>query len=238
MNKPVHIATAEEHQEMMAIMHRIDEEERRPESKMKIYTDKVIKDIEERVLALYNLKCYDENKKAIRELLALRKDILDSHIVPDADNYYEDLMAFSNNLLDALRKLYDKSCNLFGNLSAQEEDDFDLTGTIHLDVADLYTDDCKDTILTILADSGIHTEYTNGCCICPIMLKKNDHIRPFREFIADDGKSWSEHLPSKCDDIPLPIQFHHLYDHTLWSLQDLLVINKFYKDIEINIYDN
>lgn len=171
-------------------------------------------------------------------MLTLRKDILDSHFVPEVDNYHEDLKVFNGNLLYALQQIYDKCIHLMETLSSQEEDDYDLTATLLLDVSDQYKDDGGDTILTVLADCGVHTEYLNGCCMCPIMVKKDEVPRPYKDFIADDGNSWCEHLPSKCKDIPLPIQFHHLYDHCLWSLQDLLIINKFNKDITINIYDN
>lgn len=55
----------------------------------------------------------------------------------------------------------------------------------------------------------------------------------FDDFTSNDGKSWNEGLPKELTkDIPLTMMFHHLYDHTLWSLADLIKIQHFKVIIE------
>lgn len=53
-------------------------------------------------------------------------------------------------------------------------------------------------------------------------------IKSFDEFIGNDGKSWNERLPDcLTKDIPLTMMFHHLFDHTYWSLHDMVKIQHF-----------
>lgn len=53
-------------------------------------------------------------------------------------------------------------------------------------------------------------------------------VSSFDEFIGNDGQSWNEGLPDrKTKDISLTMMFHHLYDHTCWSLHDMVKIQHF-----------
>ena len=72
--------------------------------------------------------------------------------------------------------------------------------------------------------------YREGVCISALLLRNN--MEPlwesFDDFIGNDGKSWNEGLPyESTKDIPLTMMFHHLYDHTLWSLADIIKIQHF-----------
>ncbi|NPD82344.1 hypothetical protein HPS57_10230 [Prevotella sp. PINT] len=56
------------------------------------------------------------------------------------------------------------------------------------------------------------------------------------EFLYSSLSSWDERMDREwCKDIKLPRYFHHMYDHTLWSLFDILHIKEYDINIKIDI---
>lgn len=93
-----------------------------------------------------------------------------------------------------------------------------------------FLDENQIEIYSLLSDSTYNPLYREGVCIPALALRNN--MEPlwesFDDFIGNDGKSWNEGLPyESTKDIPLTMMFHYLYDHTLWSLADIIKIQHF-----------
>lgn len=85
-------------------------------------------------------------------------------------------------------------------------------------------------IYCMLSDPSYNPGYHSGVCLSPIILNSSHKplLVSFDEFIGNDGQSWNEGLSdSLTKDIPLTMMFHHLFDHTYWSLFDMVKIQYF-----------
>ena len=162
--------------------------------------------------------------------LEQRKEILDKAIIQRLDEHITELADFNERLTSALQSLWDDAHQCFDKINSEEGFDIELRAFLELDKKDAEGDETWKEIFYLLSDPEYNPQYMTGVCLSPIILKtgKEPIYGSFDEFIGNDGKSWNEGLPKEqTEDIPLTMMFHHVYDHTYWSLYDLLKIKHF-----------
>lgn len=188
-----------------------------------------IVDIEGKIL-LHSNSIENKDIAHCQTYLELRKKLLDEEFLSHPDEHLSELADFNERMTTALRTLWDDAQKCFD--ISKKMDGFDIGVRAYLEL-DAKEDDYERNwfeIFCLLSDSTYNPLYQSGVCMLPIIMttKIEAFIKSFDEFIGNDGKSWNERLPDcLTKDIPLTMMFHHLFDHTYWSLHDMVKIQHF-----------
>ncbi|MCQ2383311.1 MAG: hypothetical protein MJZ96_00315 [Paludibacteraceae bacterium] len=162
--------------------------------------------------------------------LEQRKKLLNEEFINHLEEHLSELADFNERMTTALRTLWEDTQKCFD--ISKNMDDFDIEIRAYLEL-DAEKDDNEKNwfeIFCLLSDPTYNPLYKNGVCLLPIILttKIEAFTKSFDEFIGNDGNSWNEGLPNELTkDIPLTMMFHHLFDHTYWSLYDIVKIKHF-----------
>ena len=188
-----------------------------------------IKDIENQII-LHSSSLKGQDIVRCQVYLELRKKLLDSQVIDHFDKYVGELTSFNERLTVALKTMWADAHDCFDKQKACTDYVIETKAYVELDYDEAVLDDNQIEIYSLLSDSTYNPLYREGVCISALLLRNN--MEPlwesFDDFIGNDGKSWNEGLPyESTKDIPLTMMFHHLYDHTLWSLTDIIKIQHF-----------
>ena len=191
---------------------------------------KITKEYIEDQILLYSNSSEKKDIAHCQVYLELRKKLLDELFVNHIDEYITELANFNERLTSALQSLWNDAHQCFDKINSEQGFDIELQAFLELDKNEAEGDETWNEIFNLLSDPAYNPQYMTGVCLSPIILKtgKEPIWKSFDEFIGNDGKSWNEGLPKEqTEDIPLTMMFHHVYDHTYWSLYDLLKIKHF-----------
>lgn len=191
---------------------------------------KITKEYIEDQILLYSNSSEKKDIAHCQVYLELRKKLLDELFVNHIDEYITELANFNERLTSALQSLWNDAHQCFDKINSEQGFDIELQAFLELDKNEAEGDETWNEIFNLLSDPAYNPQYMTGVCLSPIILKtgKEPIWKSFDEFIGNDGKSWNEGLPNELTkNIPLTMMFHHVYDHTYWSLYDLLKIKHF-----------
>lgn len=191
---------------------------------------KITKEYIEDQILLYSNSSEKKDIAHCQVYLELRKKLLDELFVNHIDEYITELANFNERLTSALQSLWNDAHQCFDKINSEQGFDIELQAFLELDKNEAEGDETWNEIFNSLSDPAYNPQYMTGVCLSPIILKtgKEPIWKSFDEFIGNDGKSWNEGLPNELTkNIPLTMMFHHVYDHTYWSLYDLLKIKHF-----------
>ena len=188
-----------------------------------------IKYIEEQIL-LYSDSTKEKDMVRIQTYLELRKKLLDEQFINHLDEHLSELADFNERMTKTLKNLWDDAQKCFATFMSMEGFDIEVCAFLELDAKKENCENSWFEIYCLLSDPSYNPGYHSGVCLSPIILKSSHKplLASFDEFIGNDGQSWNEDLPdSHTKGIPLTMMFHHIYDHTYWSLYDMLKIQHF-----------
>lgn len=188
-----------------------------------------IKYIEEQIL-LYSDSTKEKDMARIQTYLELRKKLLDEEFINHLDEYLSELADFNERMKTALRTLWEDAQKCFDISKSMDGFDIEIRAYLELDAKEDDNEKNWFEIYCLLSDPSYNPRYHSGVCLSPIILKSSHKplLASFDEFIGNDGQSWNEGLSdSLTKDIPLTMMFHHLFDHTYWSLFDMVKIQHF-----------
>ena len=185
--------------------------------------------IEEQIL-LYTDSTNEKDIAHCQAYLELRKKLLDEEFINHLDEHLSQLKDFNERMITALRTLWEDAQKCFDISKSTYDFDIEIRAYLELDAKEDEIETNWFEIYCLLSDPSYNPGYHSGVCLSPIILKSSHKplLASFDEFIGNDGQSWNEGLPdSLTKDIPLTMMFHHLYDHTYWSLYDMVKIQHF-----------
>lgn len=188
-----------------------------------------IEDIEDQIL-LHSNSAEEKDIAHCQAYLELRKKLLDEEFINHLDEHLSEVADFNDRMMTALRTLWEDAQKCFDISKSMDGFDIEIRAYLELDAKEDDNEKKWFEIYCLLSDPSYNPGYHSGVCLSPIILKSSHKplLASFDEFIGNDGQSWNEGLSdSLTKDIPLTIMFHHLYDHTYWSLYDMVKIQHF-----------
>lgn len=188
-----------------------------------------IEDIEDQIL-LHSNSAEEKDIAHCQAYLELRKKLLDEEFINHLDEHLSEVADFNDRMMTALRTLWEDAQKCFDISKSMNGFDIEIRAYLELDAKEDDNEKKWFEIYCLLSDPSYNPGYHSGVCLSPIILKSSHKplLSSFDEFIGNDGQSWNEGLPnSKTKDIPLTMMFHHLNDHTYWSLHDMVKIQYF-----------
>lgn len=188
-----------------------------------------IEDIEDQIL-LHSNSAEEKDIAHCQAYLELRKKLLDEEFINHLDEHLSEVADFNDRMMTALRTLWEDAQKCFDISKSMDGFDIEIRAYLELDAKEDDNEKKWFEIYCLLSDPSYNPGYHSGVCLSPIILKSfhKPLLASFDEFIGNDGQSWNEGLSdSLTKDIPLTMMFHHLYDHTYWSLYDMVKIQHF-----------
>jgi hypothetical protein len=215
-----------------------------------IFNSTPVQSIEEQILDLYHeieghRSTYEENKKAIRSFLEVRKQILDSLFVMDEQNK-QLLVEFNEAMKQQLIEMRKRAIDLYNDVYKP-----DMIGRIEVvgkcfmgygysKIHPVQSIRAKKmwAVLNGSLDNYMISYSDDGVCRFDIS-SKDSKIKSENEFLYlnEDLYNWNEGLDSELtSDLHLIFAFHDLFSHQDFSIFDLLWVRDF--NIEIHVeYD-
>ena len=225
-----------------------------------IFNSTAVRSVEEQILDLYHETerkhwCNDENKKAIKSLLEVRRRILNSMFVLDEQN--KQLLAeFNEAMKQQLIEMRKRAIDLYNSVYKP-----DMGGTVEVEgkcfmgyeyskihpvqsmrakkmwaVLNGSLDDyiflyCEDGVNSFLyCEDGVNSFYINN--YDPKIESENELL-----YLNEELGNWNEGLDSEMTkDMHLTYAFHNLFSHLDFSIFDLLWVRDF--NIEIHVEYN
>ena len=188
-----------------------------------------IEDIEDQIL-LHSNSAEEKDIAHCQAYLELRKKLLDEEFINHLDEHLSEVADFNDRMMTALRTLWEDAQKCFDISKSMDGFDIEIRAYLELDAKEDDNEKKWFEIYCLLSDPSYNPGYHSGVCLSPIILNSSHKplLASFDEFIGNDGQSWNEGLSdSLTKDIPLTIMFHHLFDHTYWSLFDMVKIQHF-----------
>lgn len=188
-----------------------------------------IEDIEDQIL-LHSNSAEEKDIAHCQAYLELRKKLLDEEFINHLDEHLSEVADFNDRMMTALRTLWEDAQKCFDISKSMDGFDIEIRAYLELDAKEDDNEKNWFEIYSLLSDSTYNPLYQSGVCMSPIILttKIESFTKSFDKFIGNDGQSWNEGLPNiLTKGIPLTMMFHHLYDHTYWSLYDMVKIQHF-----------
>lgn len=188
-----------------------------------------IEEIEDQIL-LHSNSAEEKDIAHCQAYLELRKKLLDEEFINHLDEHLSEVADFNDRMMTALRTLWEDAQKCFDISKSMDGFDIEIRAYLELDAKEDDNEKNWFEIYSLLSDSTYNPLYQSGVCMAPIILttKIESFTKSFDKFIGNDGQSWNEGLPNiLTKDIPLTMMFHHLYDHTYWSLYDMVKIQHF-----------
>ena len=215
-----------------------------------IFNSTPVRSIEEQILSLYHeieehRSTYDENKKAIRNLLEVRKQILDSMFVMDEQN--KQLLAeFNEAMKQQLIEMRKRAIDLYNKVYQP-----DMNGRIEVvgkcfmgyEYSKIHPVQSMRAKKMWAVLNGSLDDYIFLYCedgVCRFEISSDDQkIESENEFLylLKEPENWNEGLDrDMTSDLHLIFAFHDLFQHLDFSIFDLLWVRDF--NIEIHVeYD-
>lgn len=188
-----------------------------------------IEDIEDQIL-LHSNSAEEKDIAHCQAYLELRKKLLDEEFINHLDEHLSEVADFNDRMMTALRTLWEDAQKCFDISKSMDGFDIEIRAYLELDAKEDDNEKNWFEIYSLLSDSTYNPLYQSGVCMSPIIqtTKIESFTKSFDKFIGNDGQSWNEGLPNiLTKGIPLTMMFHHLYDHTYWSLYDMVKIQHF-----------
>lgn len=183
--------------------------------------------IEDQIM-LYSDSADEKDIVRCQAYLELRKKLLDELFINNLEKHLTELVDFNERMTAALRTLWDDAHKCLATCQNMKGFDIEVRAYLELEMKDGNSEDVCHKIFCLLSDPTYNPMYHSGVCISPLILRRETTNKSFDEFIGNDGKSWNEGLPEDLTShIPLTMMFHHLFDHTFWSLSDMVKIQHF-----------
>lgn len=215
-----------------------------------IFNSTPVQSIEEQILDLYHeierhRSTYEENKKAIRSFLEVRKRILNSMFVLDEQN--KQLLAeFNEAMKQQLIEMRKRAIDLYNSVYTS-----DMGGSIEVEgkcfmgyeyskIHPVQSMRAKkmwavlngslDDYIFLYCEDGVNSFYINN--YDPKIESENELL-----YLNEELDNWNEGLDSEMTkDMHLTYAFHNLFSHLDFSIYDLLWVRDF--NIEIHVeYD-
>ena len=215
-----------------------------------IFNSTAVRCIEEQILSLYHETerkhwCNEENKKAIRSFLEVRKRILNSMFVLDEQNKQllaefneamkQQLIEMRKQAIDLYNKVYQPNIN--GRIDVIGKC---FMGYEYSKIHPVQSMRAKKmwAVLNASLDDYIFLYHEDG--VCSFDISSDDpKIESENEFLYlnEDLDNWNEGLDREMTaDMHLTYAFHNLFQHLDFSIYDLLWVRDF--NIEIHVeYD-
>lgn len=188
-----------------------------------------IEDIEDQIL-LHSNSAEEKDIAHCQAYLELRKKLLDEEFINHLDEHLSEVADFNDRMMTTLRTLWEDAQKCFDISKSMDGFDIEIRAYLELDAKEDDNEKNWFEIYSLLSDSTYNPLYQSGVCMSPIILttKIESFTKFFDKFIGNDGQSWNEGLPDDLTkDISFTMMFHHLYDHTYWSLYDMVKIQHF-----------
>ena len=215
-----------------------------------IFNSTAVRSVEEQILDLYHETerkhwCNDENKKAIKSLLEVRRRILNSMFVLDEQN--KQLLAeFNEAMKQQLIEMRKRAIDLYNSVYK-----LDMGGTVEVEgkcfmgyeyskihpvqsmrakkMWAVLNGSLYDYIF-LYCEDGVKSFYINN--YDPKIESENELL-----YLNEDLDNWNEGLDREMTkDMHLTYAFHNLFSHLAFSIYDLLWVRDF--NIEIHVeYD-
>ena len=221
-----------------------------------IFNSTAVQSVEEQILDLYHETerkqwCNDENKKAIKSLLEVRRRILNSMFVLDEQN--KQLLAeFNEAMKQQLIEMRKRAIDLYNSVyksdmgGSVEVEGKCFMGSEYSKIHPVQSMRAKkmwavlngslDDYIFLYCEDGVNSFYINN--YDPKIESENEFL-----YLNDDIDNWNEGLDREMiKDMHLTYAFHNLFSHMDFSIYDLLWVRDF--NIEIHVeydyhtYDN
>ena len=215
-----------------------------------IFNSTAVRSVEEQILDLYHETerkhwCNDENKKAIKSLLEVRRRILNSMFVLDEQN--KQLLAeFNEAMKQQLIEMRKRAINLYNSVYKS-----DMGGSVEVEgkcfmgyeyskIHPVQSMRAKkmwavlngslDDYIFLYCEDGVNSFYINN--YDPKIESENELL-----YLNEELDNWNEGLDREMTkDMHLTYAFHNLFCHLDFSIYDLLWVRDF--NIEIHVeYD-
>ena len=215
-----------------------------------IFNSTAVRSVEEQILDLYHETerkhwCNDENKKAIKSLLEVRRRILNSMFVLDEQN--KQLLAeFNEAMKQQLIEMRKRAIDLYNSVYKS-----DMGGSVEVEgkcfmgyeyskIHPVQTMRAKkmwavlngslDDYIFLYCEDGVNSFYINN--YDPKIESENELL-----YLNEELDNWNEGLDREMTkDMHLTYAFHNLFSHLDFSIYDLLWVRDF--NIEIHVeYD-
>ena len=215
-----------------------------------IFNSTAVRSVEEQILDLYHETerkhwCNDENKKAIKSLLEVRRRILNSMFVLDEQN--KQLLAeFNEAMKQQLIEMRKRAIDLYNSVYK-----LDMGGTVEVEgkcfmgyeyskIHPVQSMRAKkmwavlngslDDYIFLYCEDGVNSFYINN--YDPKIESENELL-----YLNEELDNWNEGLDSEMTkDMHLTYAFHNLFSHLDFSIFDLLWVRDF--NIEIHVEYN
>lgn len=217
---------------------------------LEIFNSTAVRSVEEQILDLYHETerkhwCNDENKKAIKSLLEVRRRILNSMFVLDEQN--KQLLAeFNEAMKQQLIEMRKRAIDLYNSVYK-----LDMGGTVEVEgkcfmgyeyskIHPVQSMRAKkmwavlngslDDYIFLYCEDGVNGFYINN--YDPKIESENELL-----YLNEELDNWNEGLDREMTkDMHLTYAFHNLFSHLDFSIYDLLWVRDF--NIEIHVeYD-
>ena len=215
-----------------------------------IFNSTAVRSVEEQILDLYHETerkhwCNDENKKAIKSLLEVRRRILNSMFVLDEQN--KQLLAeFNEAMKQQLIEMRKRAIDLYYSISKLDKNGrIDVIGKCFMgyEYSKIHPvqsmrakkmwavlNGSLDDYIFLYCEDGVNSFYINN--YDPKTESENELL-----YLNEDLDNWNEGLDrDMTKDMHLTYAFHNLFSHLDFSIYDLLWVRDF--NIEIHVeYD-
>lgn len=192
--------------------------------------DESIRDIDRRIVNINNGETDDDNVcEGLASLLYVRKSMLNERIMPYLHLFVDDITAFNEEMIEAVKIAYTSGVNLLSAIeSKQKSGSTDIKIRLYLhDERSEGSPEIENELWDILTDHKYNPEYENGINITPIYV-------PFvyqtaEEYLGiEDGADWTEGFDRELfKEAKMNMAFRHLYKDCLFSLIDIMYIKEF-----------
>ena len=189
-----------------------------------IFNSTAVRSVEEQILDLYHETerkhwCNDENKKAIKSLLEVRRRILNSMFVLDEQN--KQLLAeFNEAMKQQLIEMRKRAIDLYNSVYRP-----DMGSSVEVE-GKCFIDD----YIFLYCEDGVNSFYINN--YDPKIESENEFL-----YLNEHLDNWNEGLDREMTkDMHLTYAFHNLFSHLDFSIYDLLWVRDF--NIEIHVEYN
>ena len=203
-------------------------------------TNGFLNEIEWDIINMYLVD--DSEDEEAKCLISLRKRIINELALSHLKDYIDDIKAFNDSLIDALKEMCDRANQIYADISKHQDygDEIKLEARLYLgekypELHPIQNSDCQDLWDALLYKQW-HQAYSSG--ITTYFLPKVASNYSFESFTGINDPSirkidgFDEDL---IKDMKLTNQFLHLYRHTDFALTDFIFVRDFYSEINVSI---
>ena len=203
-------------------------------------TNGFLNEIEWDIINMYLVD--DSEDEEAKCLISLRKRLINDLALSHLKDYIDDIKAFNDSLIDALKEMCDRANQIYTDISKHQEygDEIKLEARLYLGkkypaLHPIQKGDRQDLWDALLYQQW-HQAYSSG--ITTYYLTKRASNYSFESFtgINDSSSQKLEGIDEGLmKDLNLTNQFLHLYRHTDFALTDFIFVRDFYSEINVEI---